>query len=360
MGKTSTPVVVSDADRVELERLVRSGKTEQEFALRARIVLCAGEGLSANQTAQKLATSRQTATLWRGRYAAEGITALLRNRPRGRSFASLSAETEAAVIAKTLQEVPEEATHWSRRRMAKATGVSKSSVQRIWHAHGLKPHLVKTFKLSTDPEFVAKVTDVVGLYLNPPEHAMVLSIDEKSQIQALDRTQPGLPMKKGRAGTMTHDYKRHGTTTLFAALNVLEGTVIGQCRARHRREEFLTFLKTIDKQTPADLDLHCIVDNYATHKTQEVKDWLAAHPRFTFHFIPTSSSWLNLIERWFAEITTQRIRRGAFRSVKDLQTAITTYIAHNNANPRPFVWTKSATDIVEKVNRGKAKLGTLH
>ena len=360
MTRRTIPVVVSPDDMVALERLVLSGKTEQRVALRARIVLCAADGLSAIETAEKLATSRQTATEWRNRYTAEGIAGLLHDRPRGLSFPALPAKTEAAVIAKTLQETPPQGTHWSCRTMAAAMGISKNSVQRIWQAHGLKPHLVKTFKLSTDPDFVEKLTDVVGLYLNPPAHGLVLSLDEKSQIQALDRTQPGLPMKKGRAGTMTHDYKRHGTTTLFAALDVLDGKVIGQCLAQHRHQEFLTFLKTIDKQTPPDLALHCIVDNYATHKTQEVKDWLAAHPRFHFHFIPTASSWLNLVERWFAEITTQRIRRGVFRSVKELESAITAYIAANNAKPRPFVWTKSANEIVEKVNRGKAMLGTQH
>ena len=352
-------VTVSADDVVELERLVRSGKTEQRVALRARIVLCAGEGLSAIETAEKLATSRQTATDWRSRYAQEGIAGLLRDRPRGRSFPALASTIEAAVVEKTLHAKPAEGTHWSCRSMAAAMGISKSSVQRIWNAHGLKPHLVKTFKLSTDPHFVEKLTDVVGLYLNPPEHALVLSSDEKSQIQALDRTQPGLPMKKGRAGTMTHDDKRNGTTTLFAALDVLKGEVIGQCLPQHRHQELLTFLTTIDNATPADLEVHCIVDNYATHKKQEVQDWLAAHPRFHVHFIPTSSSWLNLIERWFAEITNQRIRRGVFRSVKDLEAAITAYIAHHNEHPNPFVWTKSASEIVEKVNRGKAMLGTL-
>jgi len=353
-------LAVTPDDRAELERLVRSGKTEQQVALRARIVLHAADGLSAIQIAEAVSTSRQTATEWRNRYAAEGLACLLRNRPRGRSFPALATTIEAAVVEKTLHEQPVAGTHWSCRSMAAAMGISKNSVQRIWSAHGLKPHLVKTFKLSTDPQFVEKLTDVVGLYLNPPEHALVLSIDEKSQIQALDRTQPGLPMKKGRAGTMTHDYKRNGTTTLFAALDVLKGEVIGQCLPRHRHQEFLTFLKTIDNQTPADLELHCIVDNYATHNKQAVQEWLAAHPRFQFHFIPTSSSWLNLIERWFAEITNQRIRRGVFRSVKDLEGAITDYIHHNNANPKPFTWTQSANEIVEKVNRGKATLGTLH
>jgi transposase len=244
--------------------------------------------------------------------------------------------------------------------MAIAAGVSKNSVQRIWNAHGLKPHLVRTFKLSNDPHFVEKLRDVVGLYMNPPEHALILSIDEKSQIQALDRTQPGLPMNKGRAATMTHDYKRHGTTTLFAALDVLKGEVIGQCLPRHRHQEFLKFLTIVDRNTPPQLDIHCIVDNYATHKKKEVKDWLVKHPRFRFHFIPTASSWLNLVERWFRDITVHRIRRDAFDSVPKLEAAIYDYIAHNNENPKPFVWTKSADDIINKVNRGKALLGTLH
>ncbi len=244
--------------------------------------------------------------------------------------------------------------------MARASGISKASVQRIWDAHGLKPHLVRTFKLSNDPRFMAKLTDVVGLYLNPPEHALVFCIDEKSQIQALDRTPPGLPMKRGRAGTMTHDYERHGTTTLFAALNVLKGEVIGRCMNRHRHQEFLKFLKTIDRNTPKNLAIHGIIDNYATHKKQEIRDWLEKHPRFHFHFIPTSSSWLNLVERWSAEITCKRIRRGVFHGVAYLETAIMQYIAHNNANPQPFVWTKKADQIIAKVNHCKAALETLH
>jgi transposase len=241
--------------------------------------------------------------------------------------------------------------------MAETCGVSKASVQRIWQAHGLKPHLVKTFKLSNDPHFIEKLEDVVGLYLNPPEHALVFCIDEKSQIQALDRTQPGLPMKKGRAGTMTHDYKRNGTTTLFAALDILKGEVVGQCMARHRHQEFVKFLKAIDRATPQKLDIHCIADNYATHKHPKIKAWLVRHPRFHLHFIPTSSSWLNLVERWFGKITAERIRRGVFKSVAELTTAIDDYIAHNNAHPKPFIWTKSAHDIILKVNRGRAALG---
>ncbi len=360
MARKSAALGVTAEDKAALERLVRSGKTEQRVAFRSRIVLKASEGLPNKKIAEVLDTSRPTVIDWRKRYAAEGIEGLFRDRPRGKAFEALPKGTEAAIVEKTLQEKPKAATHWSCRSMAEASGISKDSVQRIWNAHGLKPHLIKTFKLSNDPHFVEKLRDVVGLYMNPPEHALILSIDEKSQIQALDRTQPGLPMKKGRAGTMTHDYKRNGTTTLFAALDVLKGEVIGQCLPRHRHQEFLKFLKIIDEQVPPNLDLHCIVDNYATHKKQEVKDWLAKHPRFHFHFIPTSSSWLNLVERWFRNITVDRIRRDAFTSVIQLQAAIYEYIADNNENPKPFVWTKSADDIITKVNRGKALLETLH
>ena len=360
MARQKAALAVTPEDKAKLERLVRSGKTEQRVAFRSRIVLAAAQGMPDKKIAETLGTSRPTVIDWRRRYAAEGIEGLSHDRPRGKAFAALPKDKEAAVVAKTLHEKPKAATHWSCRTMAEASGLSKNSVQRIWNAHGLKPHLVKTFKLSNDPQFVEKLRDVVGLYMNPPEHALVLSIDEKSQIQALDRTQPGLPMKKGRAGTMTHDYKRNGTTTLFAALDVLKGEVIGQCLPRHRHQEFLKFLKTIDQHVPPHLDLHCIVDNYATHKKQEVQNWLAKHPRFHFHFIPTSSSWLNLVERWFRDITVDRIRRGTFASVKELEQAITDYIAHNNQKPEPFVWTKSADDIIAKVNRGKALLGTLH
>jgi transposase len=360
MARKSAALNVTAEDRAELERLVRSGKTQQRIALRSRIVLKAAEGMSNTEIARVLGTSRPTVTEWRRRYETEGIAGLFHDRPRGRAFAALPEEQERAVIEKTLREKPAGATHWSCRSMAIAAGVSKNSVQRIWNAHGLKPHLVRTFKLSNDPHFVEKLRDVVGLYMNPPEHALILSIDEKSQIQALDRTQPGLPMNKGRAATMTHDYKRHGTTTLFAALDVLKGEVIGQCLPRHRHQEFLKFLTIVDRNTPPQLDIHCIVDNYATHKKKEVKDWLVKHPRFRFHFIPTASSWLNLVERWFRDITVHRIRRDAFDSVPKLEAAIYDYIAHNNENPKPFVWTKSADDIINKVNRGKALLGTLH
>jgi transposase len=348
-------LAITPEHRQRLERLVRSGTTEQRIALRARIVLGAADGKSNNALAKELRTSRPTVLDWRQRFVDGGVKALYEDRPRGRSFLPLACAKEAEIIAAT-QTAPEQATQWSCRSMAKLQGVSKASVQRIWQANGLKPHLIRTFKLSNDPKFITKLEDVVGLYMNPPENALVFCIDEKSQIQALDRTQPGLPIKKGRAGTMTHDYKRNGTTTLFAALDVMKGVVIGRCMPRHRHQEFLKFLREIDKSTPKQLDIHCIADNYATHKKQEVKDWLARHPRFHLHFIPTSSSWLNLVERWFREITTERIRRGVFKSVPDLVRAINEYIEHNNANPKPFVWTKSANRIILKVNRGRAAL----
>jgi transposase len=272
----------------------------------------------------------------------------------------LTAETVKQVVHMTLNQKPPNATHWSVRSMAAVVGLSYSSVQRIWQAHGLKPHLVKTFKVSRDKNFTAKVADVVGLYLDPPDKALVLCVDEKSQIQALDRTQPGLPMKMGRAGTMTHDYKRNGTTTLFAALNMLDGKVIGTCMPRHRYREFLGFLKLIDQQTPAGLDLHLILDNYATHKTPAVKRWLKKHARFHLHFTPTSASWLNMVERFFAEITRKRIRRGAFKSVPELKSAIIEYLENHNANPKPFIWTKSPGQILEKVARAKQALESQH
>jgi transposase len=355
MWTSSAALQITPEDKGILERLVRSGKTEQRIALRARIVLGASDGQSNNALAKELKTSRPTVIDWRRRFSEGGVEALYHDRPRGRSFKPLARAKEAEIIAKT-QSAPPQATQWSCNSMAKICGVSKASVQRIWHANGLKPHLLKTFKLSNDPDFIEKLEDVVGLYMNPPDHALVFCIDEKSQIQALDRTQPGLPMKKGRAGTMTHDYKRNGTTTLFAALDVLKGEVIGRCMPQHRHQEFLRFLKAIDRSTPKHLDIHCIADNYATHKKQEVKDWLVKHPRFHLHFIPTSSSWLNLVERWFGKITTERIRRGVFTSVPQLERAIYEYIAHNNADPKPFVWTKSANDIILKVNRGRAAL----
>ena len=307
-----------------------------------------------------LAKSRRTVGRWQERYLAQGIERLRRDASRPGRKPPLSAAVIKRVVEMTLHETPPGATHWSVRRMARAVGISHTSVQRIWKAHDLKPHLVKTFKLSNDKHFVEKVTDIVGLYLDPPDKALVLAVDEKSQIQALDRTQPGLPMKKGRAGTMTHDYKRHGTTTLFAALNVATGEVIGQCMQRHRHQEWLRFLRAIDRAVPKPLDVHLIADNYATHKHPKVKAWLARHPRFHMHFTPTSASWLNQVERFFGLITEERIRRGVFHSVAELEAAIHDYLEHHNADPKPFIWTASALDILQKVARGRQALKSQH
>jgi len=352
--------VVSEEQRVLLERWVGAQTTPQGVAVRARIVLLAGAGTSNSEIARALGVSRPTVILWRSRFAKDGTAALTETKPgRGRKPTIPAAKIKAIVEA-TTQTRPPGHTHWSCRTMAKAQGVSPASVQRIWDAHGLKPHRVKTFKLSTDPRFTEKLTDVVGLYLNPPEKALVLCVDEKSQIQALDRTQPSLPMKKGRAGTMTHDYKRNGTTTLFAALNTLDGSVVGQCLPRHRHQEFLKFLRTLDRELPAELDLHLIVDNYRTHKHANVGAWLERHPRFHLHFTPTSSSWLNLVERWFRELTDKTIRRGVFHSVPDLIAAIEQFLAAHNGDPQPFTWTASIDSILAKVGRCKAVLETVH
>jgi len=353
-------ILISAADRERLEQLVRDRNTPQKVVWRARIVLLASDGLTAEAIAAAVAKSLLTVRRWRRRYAAKGTDGILKDATRPSRVPPLAPEKIKQVVHMTLHEKPPNATHWSGRTMAAASGISLTSVQRIWRAHGLKPHLVKTFKVSRDKNFAAKVEDVVGLYLDPPDKALVLCVDEKSQIQALDRTQPGLPMKKGRAGTMTHDYKRNGTTTLFAALNMLDGRVIGTCMPRHRHREFLRFLRLIDQQTAKGLDLHLIVDNYATHKTPAVKRWLKAHPRFHLHFTPTSASWLNMVERFFAEITRNRIRRGAFKSVAELTGAIMQYLENHNAHPKPFVWTKSASQILEKVARAKHALESQH
>ncbi|OCP01854.1 DDE endonuclease [Ensifer sp. LC13] len=334
-----------------MERLVRDRKTPQKVVWRARIVLLASDGLTAEAIASAAGKSLLTVRRWRRRYVVKGVDGLLtRVKP-------LAPEKIKQVVRMALHEEPPNATHWSTRSMA-AAGISYGSVQRIWRAHGLKPHLVKTFKVSRDKNVAAKVEDVVGLYLDAPDKALVLCVDEKSQIQALDRTQPGLPMKKGRAGTMTHDYKRNGTTTLFAALNMLDGKVIGTCMPRHRHREFVRFLKLIDQRTPTGLNLHLIVDNYATHKTPAVNRWLKAHPRFHLHFTPTSASWLNMVERFFADITRNRIRREAFKSVAQLIDAIMQYLETHNADPKPFVWIKSAAQILEKVARAKQTLAS--
>jgi transposase len=360
MGSAVATTAVSDEQRAVLERWVGAQKTPQSVAARARIVLMAADGESNSEIARALGVSRPTVILWRQRFAEGGPSALTETKPgRGRKPAISAAKIESIVNATTQTKPPGE-THWSCRSMAKAQGVSAATVQRIWDARGLKPHRVKTFKLSNDPRFTEKLTDVVGLYLNPPQKAIVLCVDEKSQIQALDRTQPSLPMKKGRAGTMTHDYKRNGTTTLFAALSVLDGHVVGQCLPRHRHQEFLKFLRHLDREFPGEIELHLIVDNYRTHKHQNVNAWLAKHPRFHLHFTPTSSSWLNLVERWFRELTNKAIRRGVFHSVPDLIAAIEDYLKAHNQDPNPFVWTASTDSILEKVARCKAILETEH
>lgn len=344
----------------QLERWVQAPSTPQKVVLRARICLLAHEGLPNRRIAQQLKTSRPTVILWRGHFARAGVAGLEREPSRKPSFQRLKESKVKAIVEATLQSKPADATHWSCRTLSEKFAVSHMTVARIWDSHGLQPHRVRAFKLSRDKQFVEKLTDVVGLYLNPPDKALVFCVDEKSQIQALDRTQPGLPMKRGRCGTMTHDYVRHGTTTLFAALNVLDGTVIGSCFDRHRHEEFLKFLREVDRQTPTGMDLHLIVDNYATHKHPKVKNWIKRHKRFHLHFIPTSSSWLNLVERWFGEITRKQIRRGVFKSVEQLVQLIEEYIRLNNKNPKPFVWTKRVDDILEKVNHCKAGTVTAH
>jgi len=352
--------VLSEEQRALLQRWAAAQRTPQSVALRARIVLAAAAGDSNSEVARTLGVSRPTVILWRSRFAEGGVQALTETKPgRGRK-PTISAAKIKQIVQATTQTKPPGQTHWSCRTMAKAHGVSAATVQRIWDAHGLKPHRVKTFKLSNDPRFSEKLTDVVGLYLNPPEKAIVLCVDEKSQIQALDRTQASLPMKKGRAGTITHDYKRNGTTTLFAALNTLDGSVVGQCLPRHRHQEFLKFLRHLDREFPGELELHLIVDNYRTHKHANVDAWLAKHPRFQLHFIPTSSSWLNLVERWFRELTDKAIRRGVFHSVPELIQAIEAFLTAHNDDPKPFVWTASADAILAKVSRCKAVLETVH
>jgi transposase len=347
MGKAIS-IHLTTEERAKLETTIRSSKAPVRDVLRSRIVLLADQGKSNREIAVLLGIHRHSVALWRRRFSQKGLKGLEEQAGRGRKRLYETATVED-IIDSTLNTEPRNATHWSTRTLAKSVGVSHSTVHRIWSAHQIKPHLVRTFKISKDPHFIEKLRDVVGLYLNPPEHALVLSVDEKSGIQALDRTQPGLPLKKGRCGTMTHDYKRHGTTTLFAALNVLEGEVIGTCMKRHRHQEFLKFLQLVNRHTPSELDLHLIVDNYATHKHAKVKEWLAKHPRFHFHFIPTSSSWLNAVERFFSELTEKRLRRGVFRSVFDLINSIDVYLEEHNQAPKPFLWTKTADEILEKL-----------
>lgn len=350
-------VTLTGEQRTTLQRWARGRTTPMRLVRRARIVLLAAEGKQNIEIATALGVERTVVGRWRQRFVAKSLPGLEKDAPRG----GRPADTEMAcrIVKHTTQHKPPNATHWSTNSLAKALGTSRSTVSRVWRANGLKPHLTRTFKVSNDPHFVEKLVDVVGLYLDPPEHALVLSVDEKSQIQALDRTQKSLPLKKGRCGTMTHDYKRNGTTTLFAALDVAEGRLIGQCMNRHRHQEWIKFLKLIDAETPKELDLHLIVDNYATHKHPKVKSWLQRHRRFHMHFTPTASSWMNLVERWFREITDKRIRRGTFNNVKQLQQAITDYIDEHNEAPRAFKWTAKADAILKKVRRARTALNKM-
>jgi len=359
MTRISKPVVLSNEDKEQLERWKAAHSTPQQVALRCKLVLAAADGQQDLAIATTFGINRHTAALWRQRVRKEGIGSVWEIKAgRGRKPTYDKAKRDALITA-TLQTKPKSMTHWSCRTMAKAQGVSKNTVNRLWHIHNLKPHLSKTYKLSRDPRFLEKLTDVVGLYLNPPDKALVLCVDEKSQIQALDRTQPGLPMKKGRCSTMTHDYKRHGTTTLFAALNVLDGKVIGQCQARHRHQEFLRFLRRLDREFPGKQKLHLIMDNYGTHKTAEVQSWFNRHRRFVPHFIPTSSSWLNLVERWFGELTQKAVRRGIFHSVPNLVQAIKAFLDGWNSDPKPFIWHTKLEDILQKIERARTKVESI-
>jgi transposase len=354
--RVAPKITLGEEDRDTLQRWARGRSTPARLVRRAQIVLLAAEGKQNIEIAEELEVDRTIVNRWRLRFARGGLAGIEKDAPRGGRPASKRQKLAERILRVTTQERPANATHWSTNSMAKHLGVSPTMVWRVWKANHLKPHLVRTFKVSNDRQFVEKLVDVVGLYLNPPEKALVLCADEKSQIQALDRTQPGLPLKKGRCGTMTHDYKRNGTTTLFAAIELAAGQLIGTCMPRHRHQEWIKFLKLIDERTPADLNLHLIVDNYATHKHPKVQSWLKRHPRFHMHFTPTSSSWLNLIERWFRDITDQRIRRGVFHSVKQLVAAIDGYIAEHNENPQSFVWTAKAEAILAKVRRARAVL----
>ena len=349
--RVAAQIELTSEERAELTALVRSKLTSVRLALRARIVLLAAQGLQNMDIAAQVGVGRVQVSRWRGRYAQSRLAGIESDLPRGAPPVKVDV---ARLVELTTESKPEAATHWSTRTMADELGVSAASISRHWRAKGLKPHLVRSFKISRDPKFVEKLEDIVGLYLSPPEHAIVLCCDEKSQVQALDRTQPGLPLKKGRASTMTHDYKRNGTTTLFAALNVLDGNVISQCQQRHRHEEWLKFLKKIDRETPKGKTLHLIADNYATHKHPNVREWLEKHPRFNMHFTPTSASWLNMVERFFRDISENRLRRGVFRSV----TAIDEYVARHNVKPKPFIWTASARDILQKVIRANSRLSS--
>jgi transposase len=355
-----TNIRLSAAERNELEAVVANRNSPQKHVWRAKIVLLTADAHGTAEIMRATGKAKTVIWRWQERFQDEGAAGLWRDKTRPSRIAPLGPEVAERVVALTLAGPPPTASHWTGSAMAKAAGISVSSVQRIWRAHGLRPHLVRRFKLSNDPQFAAKLREIVGLYVNPPDHAIVLSVDEKSQIQALDRTQPGLPMKKGRAGTITHDYKRHGVTTLFAALDVLEGKVIGQCMKRHRHQEFIRFLNVIDAKVPKMKAVHIIVDNYATHKHPKVLEWIENHPRFVFHFTPTSTSWLNAVESFFAKLTKKRLKRGVFRSLQELKDAIHRFLDHTNAKPKPFTWTKDPNKIIAAVKRGHQMLDSIH
>jgi len=348
------------ADRALLEAICADRNRPQKHVWRARIVLLSADGMGTNEIRRQTGTSKTCVWRWQERFMREGVDGLLREKTRPGRLARLSAEVGARIVAATLKPPLGETTHWTAVAMAKVIGVSVSSVQRVWRQHGLQPHRMRKFKLSNDKQFAEKLRDIVGLYVDPPDHAVVLSFDEKSQIQALDRTQPGLPLKKGRCGTMTHDYKRNGTTTLFAALNVLDGSVIGQCMQKHRHQEFVRFLNQIEAKVPKGKKVHVVLDNYAAHKHPKVIEWLDRHPRFTFHFTPTSASWLNAVEGFFGVLTKRRLKRGVFKSVVDLQAAINRYLVEHNKQSKPFTWTKDPEKIIAAVKRGHQMLDSIH
>jgi transposase len=358
--QSDVEVRLGPGDRQRLEAVLADRNSAQKHVWRARIILATAEGFGTIEIMRRAGVSKPSVWRWQRRFMEAGVDGLLRDKTRKPGKAPVPAAVRAQLVERTLGDPPGETTHWTSRAMAEVTGLAISTVQKIWRAHGLAPHRLRTFKLSRDPQFAAKVRDVVGLYVNPPTHAVVLSVDEKSQIQALDRTQPGLPMKKGRAGTMTHDYIRNGTTTLFAALNVLDGTVIGQCMQRHRHQEFLRFLNRIERDIPAGKLVHAIVDNYASHKHPKVRAWLTRHPRWVFHYTPTSASWLNAVEGFFAKLTKRRLQRGAFHSLVDLQAAINRYLAEHNTHPKPFVWTADPDNIIAAARRGYQMLDSIH
>ncbi|WBO23199.1 IS630 family transposase [Sphingomonas abietis] len=358
--RSGISISLSPSDRDRLDQIMKDRNAAQKHAWRAEIVLLTGDGVGTNEIMRRTGTSKTCVWRWQERFMQEGMEGLLRDKTRPSRIRPLAATVIERVVARTLEDPPGETTHWTALMMATEAGISVSSVQRIWRGHGLQPHRVRQFKLSNDPKFVEKLRDVVGLYVSPPAHAIVLSFDEKSQIQALDRSQPGLPLKKGRAGTMTHDYKRNGTTTLFAALNVLDGTVIGRNMQRHRHQEFIRFLNLIEAQVPAGKAIHVILDNYAAHKHPKVREWLGRHPRFSFHFTPTSCSWLNAVEGFFARLTNRRLKRGVFHSLVDLQAAINRFLAEHNESSKPFVWTADPDEIIAAVRRGHQVLDSHH